>query len=269
MQPETIRSHRWEIAGLGVAPFVCTGMTEQRHDMGHGQSKPGGTCDYCGQGILYVFHIRSSDSRRFKVGIDCVLHTHDDAETIVVEVKRVMKAHKRAKRAEGVAVKRKAAAEMRAQQAASERAANIQKLANDPTYRRLCDGSGNEFLAKMKDSMERFGSLTEGQQAAALKVMDRPAVVAASRHIGSIGERVKIAGTVELSRCIYHGSDRYDPDRWMTKIRTQGGAVLTWFGSYGLREGAIQGSATVKAHQEYQGERQTLIANPRWKEVAQ
>lgn len=276
-EQQTIRSHRWEIAGLGRAPFQCTGMSEQRHDMGGGRSKAGGTCDYCGQGILYVFHILSSDGRKFKVGCDCVAHTHDPAERIVVQTKRMLRDHKRVKAGEGRAAKRKAAAEARRIEWEAKREANAIKLATDPLYQRIKavvgvatrDGA-NSFLVDMRDNMEKWGHLTEGQEAATVRILDRiesePARKAASKYVGEIGERIKIAGVVEFSRCIYAAQYYGDADRYVNKIRTNDGAAITWFGNYGLKAGdPIEGTATVKEHSMYQDEKQTTIRNPRWK----
>jgi hypothetical protein len=281
---EIVRSHRWEIASLGIAPFTCTGMTECRHDMGGGRSKAGGSCDYCGQGILYVFHILSSDGRKFKVGCDCVAHTHDAAESIVVKAKRLLREHKRAKAGEGRAAKRKAAAEARAAQWQADRETNLAALATDPLYLRVkavaglatrqAEGYGVGFMVDMRDNMERWGGLTTKQETAVLRVLERiennPARLAASAHVGAIGERIKIKGTVEFSRCIYAGDGSvYDPDRYVNKVRTEDGQALTWFGNYALKQdAAIEGTATVKDHGEYQGERQTTIKNPRWKAPA-
>lgn len=281
---ETVRSHRWELAGLGRAPFTCFGMTEQRHDMGGGHSKAGGTCDYCGQGILYVFHIRSSDGRKFKVGCDCVAHTHDAAETIVTQTKKMLKDHKRAKRVAGVAAKRKAEKEAREAKWKAEREANLIALAIDPLYLRIkaivgeanyagAEGhAGNSFLQQMRDSMERFGALTEGQEIVTLRILDRienePARKAGSQHVGNVGDRIDIVGTVEFSKCIHYKEWYGDIERHLNKIRTNDGNLLIWFGAYGLEQGAsIQGTAKIKDHSEYQNEKQTIIKNPRWKEI--
>jgi hypothetical protein len=72
-----IGMHVFERHGLGRAPFRCVGMFEKRFDLGDGTSKPGGTCDYCGNGILYVYQVRSADRRTFGVGCDCVERTGD------------------------------------------------------------------------------------------------------------------------------------------------------------------------------------------------
>lgn len=280
--PETVRSHRWELAGLGRAPFKCIGMSENVYT-GGGRAQAGGSCDYCGTGIRYEFHCVSSDGKKFKVGCDCIAHCHDAAEEIVVKTQRMMKEHKRAARVAGRAAKRLADAEARKAKWEAERAANLAKIATDPLYLRLVKHAGlatrdapNGFIVDMRVSMERWGRLTEAQEAAVVKVMDRieamPALKAASRHLGAEGERVKLVAKVEMSRCIYAstGNRTYDPDRWMSKLRTTDGAALVWFGSYGLKVGeTVTGTATIKKLGEYEGEQQTTITNPRWKEPAQ
>jgi len=70
--PAEIGLHLFERAGLGKAPFKFVGMSEKRFPNGDGTFKPGGSCDYCGTGILYEFHLRSADGKTFKVGCDCI-----------------------------------------------------------------------------------------------------------------------------------------------------------------------------------------------------
>lgn len=263
VQTKIVRSHPWE-PGLGIAPFRFVRMVKQR----------GSSCDYCGTGITYEFHCVSSDGHHFKVGCNCIARCHAPAESIVVVAKKALKEFKRKAAGEGRAAKRKAAADERQARWAAERAENIAKLAGDPLYQRVIALAGdNNFLLSMKDGLERFGHLTEKQEAAVLSVLDRiengPARKAASRHLGEIGKRIEISGKVEFSRCIYQGHDRYDPSRYLNKIRTDDGSLVVWFGAYGLKVGdAISGTASVKDHSVYDDERQTLIKNPRWKEPA-
>lgn len=83
--------HPFEAAGLGKAPFKFIGMEEQ--DLRYGkailnraeyektgiaiETKPGGTCAYCGQYILNMYNVRSADGRVFHVGSDCIEKTGD------------------------------------------------------------------------------------------------------------------------------------------------------------------------------------------------
>lgn len=71
--------HRFEHAGLGLAPFRFTGeVTEKTYQACPGAPvQAGSTCDYCGTCIRYEFWIVSSDSKRHKVGCDCIHKTGD------------------------------------------------------------------------------------------------------------------------------------------------------------------------------------------------
>ena len=63
----TSRTHAFEQAGLGKAPFRLHGFRD----------RPGSACDYCGTSIKHVFVIRSADKRTFNVGSTCVMKTAD------------------------------------------------------------------------------------------------------------------------------------------------------------------------------------------------
>ncbi len=69
--------HPFEKAGLGKAPFHCTGITTRVYQSCPGAPvQPGGCCAYCGTGIKDCFIIKSADGKRFEVGCDCVVKTH-------------------------------------------------------------------------------------------------------------------------------------------------------------------------------------------------
>jgi hypothetical protein len=73
--------HCFERHGLGKAPFSVVGYGKEIFQAVPGDSRcpiqPGAVCAYCGQGIMYVAYIQSSDGKRFKVGCDCVNKTGD------------------------------------------------------------------------------------------------------------------------------------------------------------------------------------------------
>ena len=71
--------HRFEEAGLGVAPFRFTGVvTEKTYCACQGAPvQPGSTCDYCGTCIRYEFWVADAMGREFKVGCDCIHKTGD------------------------------------------------------------------------------------------------------------------------------------------------------------------------------------------------
>jgi hypothetical protein len=76
---ETATAHKFELAGLGKAPFHFTGVvTEKTYQACQGAPvQPGSSCDYCSTGIRYEFWVRSADGHEFKVGCDCIHKTGD------------------------------------------------------------------------------------------------------------------------------------------------------------------------------------------------
>jgi len=75
---ETKIVHRFERAGLGVAPFRFTGeVSEKTHCVPGEAPRAASTCDYCGTCIRYEFWVASADGRQFKVGCDCIHKTGD------------------------------------------------------------------------------------------------------------------------------------------------------------------------------------------------
>lgn len=70
--------HCFERAGLGLAPFRCVDMITKKYQACQGAPvQPGGCCDYCGNGIMFCFVIKSRDGKTFEVGSDCVARTGD------------------------------------------------------------------------------------------------------------------------------------------------------------------------------------------------
>lgn len=83
--------HKFELAGLGKAPFKCVGLA-QIPSPSLAEANPDaynnalralppdfgcGTCHYCGQAIMNCYLIVSSDGHKFAVGCECVRKTGD------------------------------------------------------------------------------------------------------------------------------------------------------------------------------------------------
>lgn len=106
----TTHAHPFEARGLGMAPFRCVGVSRNVAAPAGGlfstEQRPGGSCDYCGTGIVYECWIVSADGKRFKVGCDCVEKTHGARDVIVCEVLRaknaILKADRDAKAGEKI-----------------------------------------------------------------------------------------------------------------------------------------------------------------------
>lgn len=73
---DLVSKHVFEEAGLGKAPFRFMGISQNLFKAGDAV-KPGGTCDYCGTGILHEYKIVSADNKSFVVGSNCILKTGD------------------------------------------------------------------------------------------------------------------------------------------------------------------------------------------------
>jgi hypothetical protein len=93
--------HKFEERGLGKAPFAYAGMSENWYVAHQGaQKQPGGSCDYCGMGIAYEFHVRSADGRQFKVGCDCIAKVGDEGlrRAIAADERKLLNARNEAAR---------------------------------------------------------------------------------------------------------------------------------------------------------------------------
>lgn len=76
--PAEVGLHLFERAGLGKAPFRVVGFAELKFKaFADAPTQCGGSCDYCGTGIIDAFYIQGSDGRKFKVGSNCVEKTGD------------------------------------------------------------------------------------------------------------------------------------------------------------------------------------------------
>jgi hypothetical protein len=93
--------HPFEAAGLGQAPFRFIGMVEKTYQACQGAPvQPGASCDYCGQGIRYVFQVKSADGKSFGVGCDCIRKTTHKGVRLLSDAEREMRRFKRDQAAE-------------------------------------------------------------------------------------------------------------------------------------------------------------------------
>lgn len=133
--------------------------------------------------------------------------------------------------------------------------------------------AADDFLADMVKRLEGGQSLTERQDEAARRTVDRKRrrremaakQASGARHIGTVGERVEIAGEVLVSVVIGQGF-AYNRYRELVKIMTDDGAIVIWFTETGApqRGTRVTGKATVKEHSEREGVPQTIITRPRF-----
>jgi hypothetical protein len=98
MANEDVMAHRFELAGLGRAPFRFTGMNEKVFvAYPGGPEKAGSCCDYCPASIRFEFWVESADGKRFKVGCDCIRKVGDAGlKRQIAAAERDMKARQKA-----------------------------------------------------------------------------------------------------------------------------------------------------------------------------
>lgn len=90
----TARTHKFEAAGLGRAPYRFVGQYESKFQACPGAPvQPGTSCDYCSTGIMQVYKVRSADGREFKVGCDCIRKV-DDAGLVKIVADHERKARR-------------------------------------------------------------------------------------------------------------------------------------------------------------------------------
>ena len=84
-------------------------------------------------------------------------------------------------------------------------------------------------------------------------------VAAASEHVGTVGERLKLKLKVEQ---IWEREGNYGTT-FITKLADEQGNVFKWFGSYALEQGEeYEGAWQVKKHDEFRGAKETQLTRP-------
>jgi hypothetical protein len=264
--------HPFEKAGLGLAPFRCVGVYKNAYQACPGAPlQPGGSCDFCGTGIMYEYKILSSDGKGFKVGCDCVMRTGGEGAVAGMRSERLkMERDVRRARRDAKYTERRATHEQGRIAALEARKAEF--VRTEPALAAALEAlpdSGNEFLVKMRDAVRHWGSLTEGQLRAAKSSIardaSREAEKANSVHVGTVGKRV------ELKLTIVRHTESYQTCRYTGRavanhfhVMKAGDNVFVYSGSVNLgAEGAtVEAKWTVKDHTEYQGTKQTKLARP-------
>lgn len=276
--------HPFERSGLGKAPYRCTNVTKNMWVSGCGTvQKPGGTCAFCGTGILYEYHIEGADGRKFKVGSDCVAHTGAQApEKKAGEIEGF-----RAQRLKLAREKRAATQETKRQTRAAEREARYAKWEAE-RLQRYADFSVAEpmvcsildkllldadpdapasFMVEMAHAVRRYGSLTAGQLAAVKASIERSAQREAdkanSEFIGEVGRRIEGSFEIIATRS-WENSFVWPPRTvFWTLMKKDGRDICSYKGNYlGERGEIFRAKFSVKEYETYNGTRQTKLQRP-------
>lgn len=272
----TLSVHCFEKAGLGVAPFRCVGfaaipspsLAEQNvaaynnalADLPKGVGC--GSCAYCGTAILNNFIIESSDDQRFVVGCDCVAKTGDaglikevraERLRVVREKRDTLRSLKRSEREALWAAERKT----RAASFAVEHAGLIERA----------KAFDIEFLRSVIERGLAGGFISDRALAAVIKVVEEQEQAAVrrrnSKHSGTVGKRQQFTATVvrvssyDRPRFGSYGTETV----WVISLSdTEGNTLVSKSPAFHAPKGeTLTFKATVKAHDEYHGERQTVI----------
>lgn len=262
----TDTAHPFTRAGLGQAPFRCKAVrTNWFSPPGFPEAaKPGGSCQYCGTGILYEFVIQSADGREFVVGSDCVRRTGAVVQGFREERLKLAR-HQRA-------TKRLDRYTERTARWQAEAALKLPEFdATHPGLREQLAASADPFLQDLHRKLIGWGSLSEKQVVAAQNTFarqaEREADKARSQFFGAVKERLHVKATILAVRA--HEFYGYPPrTNYWHLMRTPDGNVCVYSGNHiGDKGDVVSGKFTVKAHDEYQGTKQTKLCRPKLDEV--
>lgn len=131
--------HKFEAAGLGLAPFRFTRMYEKTYQC-HPTApvQAAGICDYCGMCIRYCFEVESADKKKFITGCDCIHKVGDAGLTKQIsKAERELRDAKNKKAREAKAARMAKAAEEAKAKCEEYLKANAGKLAELPHPRGL------------------------------------------------------------------------------------------------------------------------------------
>jgi aminopeptidase N len=271
--------HCFEKSGLGKAPFRCVGvaslpspsLAEHNPDAYNNALRmlPRdiglGSCNYCGMAIMHNFIIEDcTGGKRFVVGSDCVARTGDAGLIKAVRGERlkVVRAKREVIRSMKRSEREAQWAKEREERRVAFLAANAELLADAAPF---MEQGG--FIADVLERGTKGGFVSDrALQAVADAVANRKrqfALKASSRHVATVGARVTLKVTVErvahFTRASYAG---YGVDTvWIITMRDEAGNAIvsksTAFHAERNQELTIK--ATVKAHDEYEGEQQTVV----------
>jgi hypothetical protein len=236
-------------ARFGTGPYVFVGLQtiEDREALNRASESAGlpyttnmcgGSCELCGTAIWNVFTFETSCGKRFKVGCECATKAGEGNQ-----VKDGIKARKREIRDE------------------SERANREERL----EAQRVANG----LLGHGRVTNEELVLLIEAQRKAAIQALRE-----ASRHFGTVGERVR---NVELRYEGHYAVENMAMGGWIVLLflrRVDTGAAIVWkttrllpnrkAGTEIGKGETFQATFTVKGYGHYRGnhpttEAQTLV----------
>lgn len=135
------------------------------------------------------------------------------------------------------------------------------------------------FCDSLREAIDNWGGLTEGQHTALAKSFAKAQELLANReearaaeraadattnHIGTVGERIELRVTCQR----VHHFDGHFGTTYINICRDADNNVIVYKGSNELKKGKTYvGKATIKAHDRRDGVPQTIIARPKFEEA--
>ncbi len=137
--------HPFQTKGLGIAPFRFDELTT-------GKCR----CDFCNTPIKNIYNIVSKDRKKFVVGSECIKKVADQ------DLIKVVKVHEKKRRQLAKAKK-------------LETLANDYKQSNPAIIEWLEESisNNNNFAISLMSSINKYGGLTDGQENAVLKSLNK------------------------------------------------------------------------------------------------
>lgn len=146
-------------------------------------------------------------------------------------------------------------------------------------YHPLTAYNRGNFFDKLRAAIDEWGGLTDGQHAAAARILGEAreklagreaaraaqlAADASTSHVGTVGERRDFELTAERT----HSFDSQFGTVYITIFRDADNNVIVYKGSIAFERGEkVRGKATIKAHDVRDGVPQTIIARPKFEEA--
>ena len=271
-------THVFEKAGLGNAPFQCVGMFSIP-STSLAASNPDaynnamaslprdmncGSCTFCGTAIMHHYIVKSANDRKFTVGCDCVGRTGDAG--LIKEVKqvrvRIMQEQRTAKRNLKAAERQALWMQERAERAAIF---NVEHTALIERARPYLDAQG--FIKDVVGRGMEGAYISEKALIAVEKaIADIETIIRMrenSRHVGTIGKRETF--TVRVQRINYFERPSfagygYETVYIVTLRDANDNAIVVKSSSFRPeKDQQITIKATVKEHNNYKGEQQTIV----------
>ena len=257
-------------ARFGAGPWRCIAVSETKHQDAPGcPVRAGGTCDVCGTCIMYVYTFRCSTGETFVTGCDCAQKAGAEYGK---QCRTAMREWRSAVRGSITAAAR---AKVRAEREEAMRA-TVAKLREDHAdWFEWCsvleaegDAFGRSIARDFVDVLGKGISLTE-KQAELLAQIYRAHLRRNAGHFGEVGQRLKAMAVT------YEGFAAYETSFGITRVyrfATLDGCTLVWKTSSGAITATADGyerpkigaqvviTATIKAHGEYQGCKQTELS---------